>query len=68
MNEKKKEIVIESVMLAEEWPNKQLCVICQERADKQVTTYGAPDGIPRISRYCDYCIETEVPQFRTVSQ
>jgi hypothetical protein len=62
----KKNIVIESVKLAEEWPNKQLCGICQKRADKIITIYGNPDGIPRICRYCDYCIDTEVPQFRTV--
>jgi hypothetical protein len=53
MIQNKKEIVVEPVMLTEEWPNKLLCSICQERADKQVTTYGAPDGIPRICRYCD---------------
>ena len=59
MNQNKKEIVIEPVMLTDEWPRKQLCDICQERADKQVTIYGNPDGIPRVLRDCTHCIDTE---------
>jgi hypothetical protein len=68
LNKKEKKIVIEPVMLTEEWPNKQLCGICQKRADKKITVYGnsTGEGIPRICRYCDYCIDTEVPHFRTV--
>lgn len=62
-NPNKKGSAIEPVMLTEEWPNKQLCCICQRRADKQITTYGHADGILRIARYCDYCINTQLPQF-----
>jgi hypothetical protein len=56
--------IIELVIPEEEWPDIQLCCICQKRADKKITTYGAPDGIPRVSRYCNFCINIQLPQFQ----
>jgi hypothetical protein len=63
MNEK--EIVIEPVIPEKEWPETQLWCLFQERADKKITIHGNPDGILRVVRYCNFCIENEVPQFRT---
>lgn len=63
-NMNQKEIVIEPVIPEDEWPDIQLYCICQKkRANKKITIYGNLDGILRLARYCDYCIETEVPQF-----
>ena len=65
---KNEETVIEPIIPEEEeWPEgRQLCSHCGHRpADKKITHYGNPDGLLRIVKYCDYCIETEFPQFKS---
>jgi hypothetical protein len=67
---KYEETIIEPVIPEEEEEEEdeenRLCSECWQRpADKKVTSYGNPDGILRISKYCDYCIETEFPHFKS---
>jgi hypothetical protein len=55
---KYEETIIEPVIPEEEEEEEdeenRLCSECWQRpADKKVTSYGNPDGILRISKYCD---------------
>lgn len=49
----------------EEEENQYAPTVGRDPADKKITHYGNPDGILRIAKYCNYCIETEFPKFKS---
>jgi hypothetical protein len=57
--------VVEPIIPEEDLPEKQVCWLCKNPADKKMTTYGNPDGLLRIALLCNHCIEKEFPHYKT---